>query len=205
MQVQSLEVTTGKSSEIEIADGVFGVPYNEPLLHQVVVAQMAGMRSANAVQKNRAAVRGGGRKPWKQKGTGRARSGSIRSPIWRGGGRAFPGGNENYTQKVNKKMWAGAMRTVLAELLRQGRLQIIQQEDFAEPRSRLGRDWLARAGGDNVLLVMGEVPLNLFLGLRNFPKVGIAGWQDIGPADLLQYGRVLLDVEAAARLGEVYG
>ena len=205
MQVQSLEVTTGKSSEIEIADGVFGVPYNEPLLHQVVVAQMAGMRSANAVQKNRAAVRGGGRKPWKQKGTGRARSGSIRSPIWRGGGRAFPGGNENYTQKVNKKMWAGAMRTVLAELLRQGRLQIIQQEDFAEPRSRLGRDWLTRAGGDNVLLVMGEVPLNLFLGLRNFPKVGIAGWQDIGPADLLQYGRVLLDVEAAARLGEVYG
>ncbi|MDD5003792.1 MAG: 50S ribosomal protein L4 [Acidithiobacillus sp.] len=205
MQVQSLEVTTGKSSEIEIADGVFGVPYNEALLHQVVVAQMAGMRSANAVQKNRAAVRGGGRKPWKQKGTGRARAGSIRSPIWRGGGRAFPGGNENYTQKVNKKMWAGAMRTVLAELLRQGRLQIIQQEDFGEPRSRLGRDWLSRAGGDNVLLVMGEVPLNLFLGLRNFPRVGIAGWQDIGPADLLQYGRVLLDVEAAARLGEVYG
>ncbi|MCL4525691.1 MAG: 50S ribosomal protein L4 [Gammaproteobacteria bacterium] len=205
MQVQSLEVSTGKSSEIEIADGVFGVPYNEALLHQVVVAQMAGMRSANAVQKNRAAVRGGGRKPWKQKGTGRARSGSIRSPIWRGGGRAFPGGNENYTQKVNKKMWAGAMRTVLAELLRQDRLQIIQQEDFGEPRSRLGRDWLSRAGGDNVLLVMGEVPLNLFLGLRNFPRVGIAGWQDIGPADLLQYGRVLLDVEAAARLGEVYG
>ena len=205
MQVQSLEVTTGKSSEIEIADGVFGVPYNEALLHQVVVAQMAGMRSANAVQKNRAAVRGGGRKPWKQKGTGRARAGSIRSPIWRGGGRAFPGGNENYTQKVNKKMWAGAMRTVLAELLRQGRLQIIQQEDFGEPRSRLGRDWLSRAGGDDVLLVMGEVPLNLFLGLRNFPRVGIAGWQDIGPADLLQYGRVLLDVEAAARLGEVYG
>ena len=205
MQVRSLEVTTGKSSEIEIADGVFGVPYNEALLHQVVVAQMAGMRSANAVQKNRAAVRGGGRKPWKQKGTGRARAGSIRSPIWRGGGRAFPGGNENYTQKVNKKMWAGAMRTVLAELLRQGRLQIIQQEDFGEPRSRLGRDWLSRAGGDDVLLVMGEVPLNLFLGLRNFPRVGIAGWQDIGPADLLQYGRVLLDVEAAARLGEVYG
>ena len=205
MQVQSLEVTTGKSSEIEIADGVFDVPYNEALLHQVVVAQMAGMRSANAVQKNRAAVRGGGRKPWKQKGTGRARAGSIRSPIWRGGGRAFPGGNENYTQKVNKKMWAGAMRTVLAELLRQGRLQIIQQEDFGEPRSRLGRDWLSRAGGDDVLLVMGEVPLNLFLGLRNFPRVGIAGWQDVGPADLLQYGRVLLDVEAAARLGEVYG
>ena len=205
MQVRSLEVTTGKSSEIEIADGVFGVPYNEALLHQVVVAQMAGMRSANAVQKNRAAVRGGGRKPWKQKGTGRARAGSIRSPIWRGGGRAFPGGNENYTQKVNKKMWAGAMRTVLAELLRQGRLQIIQQEDFGEPRSRLGRDWLSRAGGDDVLLVMGEVPLNLFLGLRNFPRVGIAGWQDVGPADLLQYGRVLLDVEAAARLGEVYG
>ena len=205
MQVQSLEVTTGKSSEIEIADGVFGVPYNEALLHQVVVAQMAGMRSANAVQKNRAAVRGGGRKPWKQKGTGRARAGSIRSPIWRGGGRAFPGGNENYTQKVNKKMWAGAMRTVLAELLRQGRLQIVQQEDFGEPRSRLGRDWLSRAGGDDVLLVMGEVPLNLFLGLRNFPRVGIAGWQDVGPADLLQYGRVLLDVEAAARLGEVYG
>ena len=205
MQVQSLDVTTGKSSDFDVADGVFGVPYNEALLHQVVVAQMAGMRSANAAQKNRSAVRGGGRKPWKQKGTGRARAGSIRSPIWRGGGRPFPGGNENYTQKVNKKMWAGAMRTVLAELLRQGRLQIIQQEDLGEPRSRLAKDWLSRAGGDNFLLVMGEVPLNLFLGLRNFPRVGIAGWQDIGPADLLQYGRVLLDTEAAARLGEVYG
>ncbi len=205
MQVQSLEVTTGKSSDIDVADAVFAVPYNEALLHQVVLAQMAGRRSANAVQKNRAAVRGGGRKPWKQKGTGRARAGSIRSPIWRGGGRAFPGGNENYSQKVNKKMWAGAMRTVLAELLRQGRLQVIQPEDIAEPRSRTAREWLARAGGDDFLLVMGEVPLNLFLGLRNFPRVGIAGWQDIGPADLLQYGRVLLDVEAATKLGEVYG
>ncbi len=205
MQVQSLEVTTGKSSDIDVADAVFAVPYNEALLHQVVLAQMAGRRSANAVQKNRAAVRGGGRKPWKQKGTGRARAGSIRSPIWRGGGRAFPGGNENYSQKINKKMWAGAMRTVLAELLRQGRLQVIQPEDIAEPRSRTAREWLVRAGGDDFLLVMGEVPLNLFLGLRNFPRVGIAGWQDIGPADLLQYGRVLLDVEAATKLGEVYG
>ncbi|MEY2334565.1 50S ribosomal protein L4 [Acidithiobacillus ferrianus] len=205
MQVQSLEVTTGKSSDIDVADAVFAVPYNEALLHQVVLAQMAGRRSANAVQKNRAAVRGGGRKPWKQKGTGRARAGSIRSPIWRGGGRAFPGGNENYSQKINKKMWAGAMRTVLAELLRQGRLQVIQPEDIAEPRSRAAREWLVRAGGDDFLLVMGEVPLNLFLGLRNFPRVGIAGWQDIGPADLLQYGRVLLDVEAATKLGEVYG
>ena len=205
MQVQSLEVTTGKSSDIDVADAVFAVPYNEALLHQVVIAQMAGRRSANAVQKNRTAVRGGGRKPWKQKGTGRARAGSIRSPIWRGGGRAFPGGNENYSQKVNKKMWAGAMRTVLAELLRQGRLQVIQPEDIAEPRSRMAREWLAHAGGDDFLLVMGEVPLNLFLGLRNFPRVGIAGWRDIGPADLLQYGRVLLDVEAATKLGEVYG
>ncbi|WP_163099145.1 50S ribosomal protein L4 [Acidithiobacillus ferrianus] len=205
MQVQSLEVTTGNSRDIDVADAVFAVPYNEALLHQVVLAQMAGRRSANAVQKNRAAVRGGGRKPWKQKGTGRARAGSIRSPIWRGGGRAFPGGNENYSQKVNKKMWAGAMRTVLAELLRQGRLQVIQAEDIAEPRSRTAREWLLRAGGDDFLLVMGEVPLNLFLGLRNFPRVGIAGWQDIGPADLLQYGRVLLDVEAATKLGEVYG
>ncbi|MFA7496568.1 MAG: 50S ribosomal protein L4 [Acidithiobacillus sp.] len=205
MQVESLEIATGKNSKVEIAEGVFDVPYNEALLHQVVVAQKAGLRTATAHQKNRAAVRGGGRKPWKQKGTGRARAGTIRSPIWRGGGRTFPAGGENYHHKVNKKMWAGAMRTVLAELLRQGRLQIIQQDDFAEPRTKQSREWLARAGGDDFLLVMGEVPINLFLGLRNFPRVGIAGWQDIGPADLLQYGRVIMDLEAAAKFGEVYG
>ncbi|WP_075322140.1 50S ribosomal protein L4 [Acidithiobacillus albertensis] len=205
MQVQSLEIASGKNSLVEIADGVFDVPYNEALLHQVVVAQMAGMRAATAHQKNRSAVRGGGRKPWKQKGTGRARAGTTRSPIWRGGGRVFPAGGENYHQKVNKKMWAGAMRTVLAELLRQGRLQIIQQEDFSEARSKNAREWIDQAGGMDFLLVMGEVPVNLFLSLRNFPRVGIAGWQDIGPADLLQYGRVLMDQDAVMKLGEVYG
>lgn len=205
MQVQSLEIASGKNSPVEIADGVFDVPYNEALLHQVVVAQMAGMRAATAHQKNRSAVRGGGRKPWKQKGTGRARAGTTRSPIWRGGGRVFPAGGENYHQKVNKKMWAGAMRTVLAELLRQGRLQIIKQEDFSEVRSKNAREWIDQAGGTDFLLVMGEVPVNLFLSLRNFPRVGIAGWQDIGPADLLQYGRVLMDQDAVMKLGEVYG
>lgn len=205
MQVNSVEVSSGKEQPVELADAVFAVPYNEALLHQVVVAQLAGLRSGTAAQKNRAAVRGGGRKPWKQKGSGRARAGSIRSPLWRGGGRAFPGTTQNYAQKVNKKMWAGAMRTALAELLRQGRLQIVVVEDFAEPRSRLAREWLHKVGGNDLLLVMDEVPENLFLALRNFPQVGIAGWQDIGPADLLRYGRVLMDAQAAVKFGEVYG
>ena len=205
MQVNGMVVSSGKAQPVELADAVFAVPYNEALLHQVVVAQLAGLRSGTAAQKNRSAVRGGGRKPWKQKGSGRARAGSIRSPLWRGGGRAFPGVTQNYAQKVNKKMWAGAMRTALAELLRQGRLQIVVVEDFAEPRARLARDWLQKVGGSDLLLVMDEVPENLFLALRNFPQVGMAGWQDIGPADLLRYGRVLMDAQAAAKFGEVYG
>lgn len=205
MEAQSIDVMTGKTRAFALADEVFGVAYNEPLLHQVVVAQMAGQRSGTAAQKNRSAVRGGGRKPWKQKGTGRARAGSIRSPIWRGGGVAFAASTSDYTQKVNKKMWAGAMRVVLAELLRQGRLQIIESGDLAEPRTRLGKDWVKQVGGDDFLLVMGDIPLNLFLALRNLPRVGMAGYQDIGPADLLRYGRVVMDCEAAEKFAEVYG
>jgi len=205
MEAQSIDVMTGKTRAFALADEVFGVVYNEPLLHQVVVAQMAGQRAGTAAQKNRAAVRGGGRKPWKQKGTGRARAGSIRSPIWRGGGVAFAASTSDYTQKVNKKMWAGAMRVVLAELLRQGRLQIIESGDLPEPRTRLGRDWVKQVGGDDFLLVMGDIPLNLFLALRNLPRVGMAGYQDIGPADLLRYGRVVMDCEAAEKYAEVYG
>lgn len=205
MEVQSIDVMTGKTRAFALADEVFGVAYNEPLLHQVVVAQMAGQRAGTAAQKNRAAVRGGGRKPWKQKGTGRARAGSIRSPIWRGGGVAFAASTSDYTQKVNKKMWAGAMRVVLGELLRQGRLQIIESGDLPEPRTRLGRDWVKHVGGDDFLLVMGDIPLNLFLALRNLPRVGMAGYQDIGPADLLRYGRVVMDCEAAEKFAEVYG
>ncbi|MCL5980431.1 50S ribosomal protein L4 [Acidithiobacillus sulfuriphilus] len=205
MEAQSIDVMTGKTRAFALADEVFGVAYNEPLLHQVVVAQMAGQRAGTAAQKNRSAVRGGGRKPWKQKGTGRARAGSIRSPIWRGGGVAFAASTSDYTQKVNKKMWAGAMRVVLAELLRQGRLQIIESGDLAEPRTRLGKDWVKQVGGDDFLLVMGDIPLNLFLALRNLPRVGMAGYQDIGPADLLRYGRVVMDCEAAEKFAEVYG
>ncbi|MHB0887759.1 50S ribosomal protein L4 [Acidithiobacillus sp.] len=205
MEAQSIDVMTGKTRTFTLAEEVFGVAYNEPLLHQVVVAQMAGQRAGTAAQKNRAAVRGGGRKPWKQKGTGRARAGSIRSPIWRGGGVTFAASTSDYTQKVNKKMWAGAMRVVLAELLRQGRLQIIESGDLAEPRTRLGKDWVKQVGGDDFLLVMGEIPLNLFLALRNLPRVGMAGYQDIGPADLLRYGRVVMDCEAAEKFAEVYG
>ncbi len=205
MQVKSVQVSSGKEDLIEIADAVYAVPYNEALLHQVVVAQLAGQRSGTAVQKNRSAVSGGGRKPWKQKGGGRARAGSIRSPIWRGGGRAFPGTLQSYKQKVNKKMWAGAMRTVLAELLRLERLQLIGKEEFSEAKAKNGREWLGRAGGDDVLVVLSEPSLNFVLSLRNFPRVGLAEWQDVGPADLLRYGRVLMDVSAAEKLAEVYG
>uniref|UniRef100_UPI00289F095A 50S ribosomal protein L4 n=1 Tax=Candidatus Igneacidithiobacillus taiwanensis TaxID=1945924 RepID=UPI00289F095A len=188
MQVNSTEISSGRQIHVDLPESVFDVPYNESLLHQVVVAQLAGLRSGTAVQKNRSAVRGGGRKPWKQKGGGRARAGSIRSPIWRGGGRAFPGVLQSYKQKINKKMWAGAMRTVLAELLRQDRLQFIVAEDFPEPKAKIGRAWLENAGGDDVLIILAEAPTNFFLALRNFPRVAVAQWQDVGPADLIRYG-----------------
>lgn len=204
MQVESWNLQTDARAGVDLPEEVYGVPYNEALLHQVVVAQLAGVRAGTAAQKNKSAVSGGGRKPWRQKGTGRARAGSIRSPLWRGGGKTFPASPRSYAQKVNRKMWSGAMRVALAELLRQGRLQVVENLDLEQPRTKLGRALMDRLGGDDVLVVLDEVPENLYLGIRNLPRVGICDWQSVGPVDLVGYGRVVMNRAAAEKLGETY-
>ena len=153
-----LQVIAG-ATPLTVADAVFDAPFNEGLVHQLVVRHLANARTATAHQKTRAEVRGGGKKPWKQKGSGRARAGSIRSPLWRGGGKTFPAGGENYTQKLNKKMYRAGMRCIVSELHRQGRLTVIEAFGVTEPRTRAMVARLAELGLDErpvLLLIVGN-------------------------------------------------
>ena len=203
MQVELFNTDRKSTGHVDLPEQVFAADYNEALVHQVVVSYMAGGRSGTVAQKTRSEVRGGGRKPWKQKGTGRARAGTIRSPIWRGGGRTFAAKPRSYEQKVNRKMYAGAMRSILAELLRQQRLTLVDTLDLAEPKTKLGFDLLTRLGGADVLVVSNEVTDNLYLGLRNLPMVGILDVAELNPVDLLRFARVVMTKEAAEQIGEM--
>lgn len=203
MQVEIFDTERKSAGHVDLPEQVFAADYNEALVHQVVVSYMAAGRSGTVAQKTRSEVRGGGRKPWKQKGTGRARAGTIRSPIWRGGGRTFAAKPRNYEQKVNRKMYAGAMRAILAELLRQNRLTLVDALDLPEPKTKLGRDLLTRLGGMDTLVVANEVTDNLYLGLRNLPLVGILDVTELNPVDLLRFERVVMTRDAAQRAGEM--
>ncbi|MEW6611228.1 MAG: 50S ribosomal protein L4 [Pseudomonadota bacterium] len=205
MQVNTVNLENKPAGQMDLPDTVFGAAYNEPLVHQVVVAYMAGARAGTVAQKTRSQVRGGGKKPWRQKGTGRARAGTIRSPIWRGGGKVFAAQPRSYEQKVNRKMYAGAMRSILGELLRQDRLVLVEDLDIQEPKTKLARELLERLGGDDVLIVSNSVSENLYLGLRNLPKVGLVDAPALSPVDLLHFGRVVMTKDAAQSLGELLG
>ena len=182
--------------EVEVAEAAFGAEYNAPLVHQVVAAFMAGARSGTSAQKTRAEVRGGGAKPWRQKGTGRARAGSSRSPIWRGGGVTFAARSRNYTQKVNRKMYRGAMRSILSELLRQGRLHLVEDFEISSPKTRDLVDRLRGLGLDDVLIVVEECGANLALASRNLHRVAISEARDVNPVSLLAFSQVLMTVGA---------
>lgn len=205
MQVTVFNTNKESVGQCELSDDIFTAAYNEPLVHQVVTAYMAGGRAGTVAQKNRSAVRGGGKKPWKQKGTGRARAGTIRSPIWRGGGRAFAAQPRSYEQKVNRKMYAGAMRSVLAELLRLDRLIVIDVIDLDAPKTSLARGLLNGLGGEDTLIISNNPSENLYLGLRNLPLVGLLDVPAMNPVDLLRYERVVMTREAAESLEEMLG
>ncbi|MFQ5937082.1 MAG: 50S ribosomal protein L4 [Acidiferrobacterales bacterium] len=187
---------------MEVSDTVFGARFNEPLIHQVVVAYQAGGRQGTRAQKNRSAVRGGGTKPWRQKGTGRARVGTIRSPLWRGGGRVFAATTHDFSQKVNKKMHRGALRSILSELIRQERLLTIDGFQVSEPKTRLLVEKLNRLGIDDALIVTEEMDDKLFLSSRNLPKVTVCDVNHTDPVNLLRYGKVVMTVGAVKRLEE---
>jgi len=187
---------------VDVAETAFGAAYNEPLVHQVVTAYMAGARAGTKAQKNRAAVRGGGTKPWNQKGTGRARAGTIRSPIWVGGGRTFAAKPRNYDQKVNKKMYRAALRSVMSELIRQDRLVIVNELTIEAPKTRLLAAELKQLELSNVLILNEAFDENLYLAARNLPNVGICDAASMDPVVLIRFEKVLVTLPALKLIEE---
>ncbi len=190
------------SGSVDVAEAAFGAEFNEALVHQVVTAYLAGARAGTKGQKNRSAARGGGAKPWRQKGTGRARAGTIRSPIWVGGGRAFPARPRNYDQKVNKKMYRAALRSVLSELVRQDRLVVIEKLELEAPKTKLLATQLKELGLDNVLVLNEAFDEKVFLAARNLPNVGICDAASIDPVVLLRFEKVLITLPALKLIEE---
>ena len=190
------------SGTVDVAESAFGAEFNEALVHQVVTAFLAGGRAGTKAQKNRSQVSGGGAKPWRQKGTGRARAGTIRSPIWVGGGRAFAAKPRDYNQKVNKKMYRAAMRSVLSELVRQERLVITDSITMEAPKTRELAGKLKKLGLDNVLIVNEAFDEKVFLSARNLPNVGICDAAAIDPVVLMRFEKVLITLPALKLIEE---
>lgn len=184
-----LEVKGGGS--VEVSDAAFDAQFNEALIHQVVTAYRAGGRAGTKAQKTRAEVRGGGKKPWKQKGSGRARAGSSRSPIWVGGGRAFAAKPRDYDQKVNRKMYRAAMRSVISEIVRQGRLDVVDSLDVPQPRTRDLAGKLRDFSARRLLILVEQLADNLRLAARNIPNVLVLEAREANPLVLVQCDRVL--------------
>ena len=201
MQVNVVQNADGAAS-VDLADEAFSVDYNETLVHQVVTAYMAGTRRGTKSQKSRAEVRGGGTKPWRQKGLGRARAGSIRSPIWRGGGATFAAKPRSFAQKVNRKMYRGAMRAILSELVRRERLVVVDEFALPQPSTKDMVARLSALGLADVLIVTEDRDDTLDLASRNLRRVAVQRCAEVNPVSLLAFDKVLMTVAAARRLGE---
>jgi large subunit ribosomal protein L4 len=185
---------------VEISDVAFGREFNEALVHQVVVAYMAGGRQGTRAQKTRSEVRGGGRKPFRQKGTGRARAGTIRSPIWRGGGHTFAAKPQDHSKKVNRKMFRGALRCILSELIRQDRLVACEAFTVDAPKTKTLIEKLNELDLKNVLIVCDAVDENLYLASRNLNDVDVVDVQGVDPISLISHDQVLITVDALMKL-----
>lgn len=198
-----LKLLSTPDANLTVADAVFGCEFKEPLIHQVVTSYLTNARSGTKAQKTRAEVRGGGTKPWKQKGTGRARAGSIRSPIWRGGGIVFAAKPRNFAQKVNKKMYRVALRSILSELLRHHRLLVVDQFAVKSNKTKDFVSQLKELGLKNVLLVVEGVEPNLYLAARNLYQVEVCDTAGINPINLIAHDKVLITVPAIKKLEEM--
>ena len=190
------------SGSVDVAEVAFGADFNEALVHQVVTAFLAGGRAGTKAQKNRSAVRGGGAKPYRQKGTGRARAGTIRSPIWVGGGRTFAAKPRKFDQKVNKKMFCGALRSVFSELVRQDRLIITESVSMKAPKTKELAGILQKLGLDNVLIVNEAFDENVFMSARNLKDVGICDASSVDPVVLMRFEKVLITLPALKLIEE---
>jgi len=198
-----LAVAGGK--EIQVSESTFGRDFSEALVHQVVTAYMAGARAGTKAQKNRAAVSGGGKKPWKQKGTGRARAGTIRSPIWRGGGKTFAAVPRDHSQKVNRKMYRAGIQAILSELVRQDRLVVVESFDLSGPKTK---ELIEKLGGlqfETGLIVTNEISENVFLASRNLPGVYVLDVEGLDPVSLVGSEKVIMTVDAVNQLQEWLG
>jgi large subunit ribosomal protein L4 len=195
----------GKPGEaLVLSEMVFDKPFNEPLLHQVVTAILASQRQGTRAQKTRSEVSGGGAKPWKQKGTGRARAGSIRSPIWRSGGTTFAAKPQCYKQKINKKSYATAMRSVLSELLRQDRLVVVEEFKVEQPKTKAMLEQLSFYNYESLLIISESIDENLYLASRNLPKVALVDVVEVNPVLLVGFDKVIMTVEAIKQLEEMF-
>jgi large subunit ribosomal protein L4 len=190
------------SGTVDVAESAFGAEFNEALVHQVVTAFLAGGRAGTKAQKNRAQVSGGGIKPWRQKGTGRARAGTIRSPIWVGGGRTFAARPRDFSQKVNKKMYRSALRSVFSELVRQERIVITDSMQMQAPKTKELASKLKDFGLDNVLIVNEAFDEKVFLSARNLPNVGICDAASVDPVVLMRFEKVLITLPALKLIEE---
>ena len=197
-----MNLNTASGGTVTVSEVAFGKDFNEPLVHQVVTAFLAGARQGSKAQKNRSDVSGGGRKPWRQKGTGRARAGTIRSPIWRGGGKTFAAVNRDHSQKVNRKMYRGALQCIMSELVRQDRLVVVDEFTVGEPKTKAVAAKLKELDLANVLIVTDSVDENLYLGSRNLPKVDVRDADGVDPVSLIAFEKVLVTVPALKKLEE---
>jgi large subunit ribosomal protein L4 len=192
----------GKGGTLELADDSFGAAFNEPLVHQVITAYMAAARAGTKAQKTRSEVAGSGKKPWKQKGTGRARVGSVRSPIWVGGGRAFAARPRSFEQKVNRKMYRGALRSVWSELLRQERLLVTDEFGVGAPKTKELKTKLAELGFTRGLIVVETFDMNLWLAARNLPHIEVAEAKLVDPVSLVGADKVIVTAGALKSIEE---
>lgn len=189
-----------KTSKVTVSDTVFDARYNEPLVHQVLTTYMAGARAGTKAQKTRAQVKGGGKKPFAQKGTGRARAGTSRSPLWRGGGIIFASKPRSYRKKLNRKMYQGAIRSILSELARQGRLTCIDNFQVSEPRTKQAREVLTKLGLQEVLIITDDVTTDMYLATRNLPMVDVIDTTEINPYTLIGFNNVLITQTAVDKV-----
>ncbi len=203
MELSVVKPGNAEAGTVSVSDVAFAREYNEDLVHQVVTAYLAGARQGTRAQKTRSEVSGGGKKPWRQKGTGRARAGTIRSPIWRSGGVTFAARPQDHSQKVNRKMYRAAMRSIMSELARQGRLLVVESVEIEAPKTKLLVQQLGEYGLDNVLIVTSELGENLYLAARNLHKVDVRDVDGVDPVSLIAYDKVMVTVDAVKMFEEM--
>ena len=193
MKIDLISQDKEKIKNIELSSSIFEAPINETLIHEVVTSFLTNARSGTKAQKNRSATRGGGAKPWRQKGTGRARAGTIRSPLWVGGGKAFAAKNKTYNKKINKKVFKSALKSILSALAKDSRLVVVDEITIEEPKTKFMVVLLEKLELENVLIILKEVDLNIRLASRNIPNVEVISLDKMNPVNLIKFDYVLMD------------